>query len=55
MSFTHQEIADALEQFRAAADEAGRTGDWRPWVERFTFWEIAYGWELRPKPSSATS
>lgn len=36
MTFEREEIADALRRFEAAAGEAGRTGDWRPWVERFT-------------------
>jgi hypothetical protein len=30
------EIEEALARFRAAADEAGRTGDWGPWVACFT-------------------
>lgn len=29
-------MAEAFALYRAAADEAGLTGDWRPWVERFT-------------------
>ena len=36
MGFDREEIVDALERFTAAANEAGRTGDWRPWAERFT-------------------
>jgi hypothetical protein len=36
MGFTREEIEDAFAKYRTAADEAGRTGDWRPWVERFT-------------------
>ena len=34
--FDRGEIAEAFAAYRAAAEEAGRTGDWRPWVERFT-------------------
>src|SRR5207245_5511944 len=34
--FTREEIQAAFDRYVAAADEAGRTGDWRPWVERFT-------------------
>jgi hypothetical protein len=36
MGISHEEIAGAFERFRAAADTAGRTGDWRPWAECFT-------------------
>jgi hypothetical protein len=36
VAFTRDEIQAAFDQYRSAADEAGRTGDWRPWVERFT-------------------
>ena len=36
MAFERDEIAAAFRQYSEAADEAGRTGDWRPWVERFT-------------------
>jgi hypothetical protein len=36
MGFERAEIEEAFARFRAAADEAGVTGDWRPWVERFT-------------------
>jgi hypothetical protein len=36
MGFERAEIEEAFARFRAAADEAGATGDWRPWVERFT-------------------
>jgi hypothetical protein len=35
MGFTHVEISEAFDRYRAAADEAGKTGDWRPWVECF--------------------
>ena len=35
MAFEREEIAAAFRRFSAAANEAGRTGDWRPWVERF--------------------
>jgi hypothetical protein len=30
------EIEEAFERFRSAAAEAGRTGDWEPWVACFT-------------------
>jgi len=36
MGYDRAEIAEAFDAYVAAADEAGRTGDWRPWVERFT-------------------
>lgn len=36
MGWDRAEIEDAFEAYQAAANEAGRTGDWRPWVERFT-------------------
>ena len=36
MGYDRQEIQDAFERYVAAAGEAGRTGDWRPWVECFT-------------------
>ena len=36
MSYDRDEIDQALQRFTAAADEAGRTGDWGPWVECFT-------------------
>lgn len=36
MGWDREEIEAAFEAFRHAADEAGRTGDWAPWVERFT-------------------
>lgn len=36
MAFTRDEIQAAFDRYRAAATEAGRTGDWRPWVECFT-------------------
>ena len=32
---SEEEIRSAFERYRAAADEAGVTGDWRPWVECF--------------------
>jgi hypothetical protein len=35
MGFTRDEIAAAFDRYRDAAAEAGRTGDWRPWVECF--------------------
>ena len=36
MPYRREEIEDAFDRFRAAADEAGRTGNWRPWVDCFT-------------------
>jgi hypothetical protein len=36
MGFSRQEIEEAFDEFRAAADEAGRTGDWRAWAACFT-------------------
>ena len=36
MGYTREEIESAFERFKATAAEAGRTGDWRPWVECFT-------------------
>jgi hypothetical protein len=36
MGFTRAEIQSAFDHYVAAASEAGRTGDWRPWVECFT-------------------
>ena len=36
MPFSRDEIQDAFDRYCAAAEEAGRTGDWRPWVECFT-------------------
>jgi hypothetical protein len=36
MGFERDEIERAFRRYREAADEAGRTGDWRPWVECFT-------------------
>jgi hypothetical protein len=35
MPFTRDEIQEAFDRYCAAAHEAGRTGDWRPWVECF--------------------
>ena len=35
MAYTHEEIAAAFERYKAAAAEAGATGNWRPWVECF--------------------
>jgi len=34
--YRRDEIQDAFDRYVAAAQEAGRTGDWRPWVECFT-------------------
>ncbi len=36
MTFTRAEIQAAFDRYRDAAQEAGRTGNWRPWVECFT-------------------
>ena len=36
MGFQRDEIEAAFERYRQAAEDAGRTGDWRPWVECFT-------------------
>ncbi len=36
MGFERDEMAEAFGRFSAAAEVAGRTGDWRPWVECFT-------------------
>jgi len=36
MGFEREEIEAAFRRYSAAADEAGRSGDWRPWVECFT-------------------
>ncbi len=36
MSYQREEIQRAFDRFREAAAQAGRTGDWRPWVECFT-------------------
>ena len=36
MGYDREEIQAAFEIYNRAADEAGATGDWRPWVERFT-------------------
>ena len=35
MGFDHDEMEAAFAMYRAAAEHAGRTGDWRPWVECF--------------------
>lgn len=35
-AFAEEEIRAAFERYEAAANEAGRSGDWRPWVECFT-------------------
>ena len=35
-TFDREEIQAAFDRYVAAANEAGRTGDWRPWVECFT-------------------
>jgi hypothetical protein len=36
MSFTREEIQSAFDHYREAAAEAGRTGNWVPFVECFT-------------------
>lgn len=36
MTFDRQEIEDAFTRYREAAQEAGRTGNWQPWVDCFT-------------------
>jgi hypothetical protein len=36
MSYDRDEIEQAFQRYVAAAGEAGRTGDWGPWVECFT-------------------
>ena len=36
MGYDRDEIQAAFDTYVAAAGEAGRTGDWRPWVECFT-------------------
>ena len=36
MPYTRDEIAAAFDRYKEAAAEAGRTGNWRPWVECFT-------------------
>ncbi len=35
MGFTREEIQGAFDCYVAAAQEAGRTGDWAPWVDCF--------------------
>lgn len=34
--FDRKEIQEAFDRYVSAASEAGRTGDWRPWVGCFT-------------------
>jgi len=36
MAFDRDEMEAAFQRYQDAANEAGRTGDWRPWVECFT-------------------
>jgi hypothetical protein len=36
MAYTREEITAAFDRYKAAAAEAGATGNWRPWVECFT-------------------
>ena len=36
VAYDRAEIEAAFERYRDAAAHAGRTGDWRPWVECFT-------------------
>lgn len=33
---TREEIQEAFDRYVAAANSAGKTGDWKPWVECFT-------------------
>ena len=35
MAFDRDEMEAAFQRYQDAANEAGRTGDWRPWVECF--------------------
>ena len=35
MAFTRDEIEAAFQRYQDAANEAGRTGDWQPWVDCF--------------------
>lgn len=41
MAFRREEIQAAFDRYCAAAAEAGRTGDWTPWVECFVP-DVAY-------------
>jgi hypothetical protein len=45
--FAREEILEALERYRAARDEASRSGDWNIWADVFTedalYIEHAYG------------
>ena len=34
-AFTREEIEEAFQRYQDAANEAGRTGDWKPWVDCF--------------------
>lgn len=36
MGYDPDEIQAAFDRYRAAADKAGRSGDWQPWVDCFT-------------------
>ena len=36
MGWDAAEIEEAFQRYQDAANEAGRTGDWAPWVDRFT-------------------
>ena len=36
MAFDRDEIQAAFDRYQDAANEAGRTGDWGPWVDCFT-------------------
>ena len=35
MPYTREEIEAAFQRYQDAANEAGRTGDWQPWVDCF--------------------
>ncbi|MET0902895.1 MAG: nuclear transport factor 2 family protein [Acidimicrobiales bacterium] len=35
MAFSRDEIEEAFQRYQNAANEAGRTGDWKPWVDCF--------------------
>lgn len=36
MAYTREEIQAAFDRYREAAAEAGRSGDWEPWISCFT-------------------
>jgi ketosteroid isomerase-like protein len=35
-TYSRQELEDAFAAYRAAGEEAGRTGDWAAWADQFT-------------------